>query len=145
MCTKNSYTLIDQLKKVENTEDWSPFMQRMAQYIISQPSLSQLANQQIDELHSEIGICPCGHGFVLDSLQDVESFYYPTHAEPMILCTKCKQEFIAQDYEYKNITMADEQDRTIKMINIKNHDLSFNTIIYPIVLWKLISVNGIIN
>lgn len=142
--TPTNYSMITQVNKLQNTDKWSDFMQRMANYIVSQPPLSQLAHENVDELNSEIGICPCGQGFVIDSLHDVDSFYYPTYGEPIIACDRCSHEFTAQDVEYKNVTMADEQDRTIKLINNSDNNIIFNAIIYPMFLWKLISNNGII-
>lgn len=143
MDKQTGYTLIDQINKLQYTKAWPDFMKRMSNYIVDKANLVYNAHPEyhFDTLNSEIGVCPCGQGFVIDSMQNVDNYFAETFAIPAIICPKCQQEFKATDYVYNNVVTSYDQDRTIRMVNKTNKEITFDTIIYPVFLWKLMSVN----
>lgn len=135
----SEYRIAAAISRYYQTDQWSYFLQKMAEQIIYINNLSDLCHQPVNELNSEIGLCPCGQGFVVINVVSSNNYYQPTQYIPYLCCRQCQHEF-----QLAVSPMAARQVNDFDLaVACQNQQVSFPCLVHSLALWKLIAVNGL--
>ena len=123
-------------KKLQN------FYQKLALHLTKSPQLSYLLGHQVDEDDSEFGMCPCGHGEIIVTLND--NVYHPYQARPRLelACSNCRKNYQMEFRQVPSKGHFADPDLVVLCHSLTSEWPDYQAVIYPRFMWKLISIHG---